>query len=86
MSSLLRVRLPYEQFKLEALKYKVPLKFFTITLDQATMYMVIPIGSSGLMYMYFCEESGDQEKLDNTINELKKLGFTQVESFEIPLP
>lgn len=86
MSFLLKAKLAYEQFKVEALKYKVPLKFFTITLDQITMYMLIPIGSSGLMYMYFCEENGDQEKLEDTVNELKKLGFTQVESFEIPLP
>lgn len=86
MSFLFKVKLPYEQFKDEALKFKVPLKFYTITLDQVTMYMLIPIGSSGLMYMYFCEETGGQEKLDNTVNELKRLGFTQVESFELPLP
>jgi len=86
LSFLFKVKLPYEQFKAEALKFKVPLKFYTITLDQVTMYMLIPIGSSGLMYMYFCEENGDEGKLDNTINELKKLGFTPVESFELPLP
>ena len=76
----------YQQFKDEAQKFKVPLKFYTINLDQVTMYMLIPIGSSGLMYMYFCEENGDKEKLDKTINELKRLVFTQVESFELPLP
>ena len=86
MSFLFKVKLPYEQFRDEAQKFKVPLKFYTITLDQVTMYMLIPIGSSGLMYMYFCEENGDKEKLDNTLNELKRLGFTQVESFELPLP
>jgi len=86
LSFLFKVKLPYEQFKVEAQKFKVPLKFYTITLDQITMYMLIPIGSSGLMYMYFCEENGDRETLDKTLNELKRLGFTQVESLELPLP
>lgn len=86
MSFLFKVKLPYEQFKVEAQKFKVPLKFYTITLNQVTMYMLVPIGSSGLMYMYFCEEDGDQKELDEAINELKRLGFTQVESFELPLP
>jgi len=86
LSFLIKAKLPYEQFKDEASKFKMPLKFFTITLDQVTAYMLIPVGSSGLMYMYFCEEDGDQGKLDDTVNELKRLGFTPVESFELPLP
>ena len=83
---MFKVKLPYEQFKVEALKYKVPLKFFTVILDQVTIYMLVPIGSSGLMYMYFCEENGDEEKLENNVNELEKMGFKHVESFELPLP
>ena len=55
-------------------------------MDQVTVYMLIPIGSSGLMYMYFCEENGDEEKLENNVNELEKMGFKHVESFELPLP
>lgn len=86
MSFLLKVKLPYERFKDEALKYKIPLKFFTINLDQVTAYMLIPVGSSGLMYMYFCEENGDEEKLDEAVKVFKRLGFTHVESFELPLP
>lgn len=86
LSFLFKVKLPYEQFKVEAQQFKVPLKFFTNTMDQITMYMLIPIGSSGLMYMYFCEKNEDKETLNNTVNELKRLGFTQVESFELPLP
>ena len=86
LSFLFKVKLPYEEFIAEAQKFKVPLKFYTITLDQVTMYMLVPIGSSGLMYMYFCEENCDQKKLDKTMSELQRLGFTKVESFELPLP
>lgn len=85
MSFLFKVKLPYEEFKIEAQQFKIPLKFFTINMNQITMYMLIPIGSSGLMYLYFCEKDEEnQETPSNTVNELKRLGFTQVESLELP--
>lgn len=86
MSFLFKAKIPCEDFKLEAQKYKIPLKFFTVALDLVTMYMLIPVGSSGLMYMYFCEEYCDKEKLVDLVNELERLGFKQAESFELPLP
>jgi|GEM_PF-1377795 len=86
MSFLFKVKLDYQQFINEAQKFNVPLKFFTVNLGLVAMYVLIPIGSSGLMYLYFCEETLDEEKAKATTAELKKLGFIQVESFEIPLP
>jgi len=86
MSFLFKVKLDYQQFINEAQKFKVPLKFFTVNLGLVTMYMLIPVGSSGLMYLYFCEETMDEEKVKITTTELEKLGFIQVESFELPLP
>lgn len=86
MSFLFKAKISYEQFTSEAQRFKIPLKFYTIGLGLVTMYMLVPIGSSGLMYLYFCEESGDQEKLDKVTGELKRLGFIETESFELPLP
>ena len=86
MSFLFKVKFPFEQFKVEAQKSKVPLKLYTVTLDQVTAYILIPIGSSGLMDMYYYEEYGDQEKLDNIVSELERMGFKPVESLELPLP
>ena len=50
------------------------------------MYMLVPVGSSGIMYMYFCEENIAEEKLGKLTEELQRLGFIEVESFETPLP
>ena len=86
LSFLFKAKISYEQFISEAQKFKIPLKFYTVGLGLVTMYMLVPIGSSGLMYLYFCEESGDQEKLEKIMEELKRLGFIEAESFELPLP
>ena len=50
------------------------------------MYMLIPVGSSGIMYMYFCEENIPQEGLGKLTEDLQRLGFLEVEAFETPLP
>jgi hypothetical protein len=86
MSFLFKAKISYEQFIEEAQKFKVPLKFYTLGLGLVTMYMLVPIGSSGLMYVYFCEETGDQEALGKIAEELKRIGFVEAESFELPLP
>ena len=86
MSFLFKAKLSYDQFIVEAQKFKIPLKFYTIGTGQITMYMLIPVGSSGLMYLYFCEESGKAENLDKITEELKKQDFIEAESFELPLP
>lgn len=86
MSFLFKAKLSYEQFISEAQKFKIPLKFYTIGMDLVTMYMLVPVGSSGLMYLYFCEESGNEENLKKIMAELERLGFIEVESFELPLP
>ena len=86
MSFLFKAKLTYQDLVAEAKTYKVPLKFYTYDLGLVTMYMLIPIGSSGIMYMYFCEETVQQEGLDKLTEELQRLGFIEVESFEVPLP
>ncbi len=86
MSFLFKVRVDYEQFIEEANKFKLPLKFYTITLNHVTMYMMVPLGSSGLMYLLFCEQITDDQKLKDVIDELERNGFTYAESVEIPLP
>ena len=86
MSFLFKAKLSYEYFINEAQRFKVPLKFYTIGLGLVTMYMLVPVGSSGIMYLYFCEENGDEEKLRKIINDLKRLEFIETESFELPLP
>ena len=86
MSFLFKVKLSYEQFVNEAQKFKIPLKFYMTGMGLITMYMLVPVGSSGTMYLYFCEESGNEETLKETITELKRLGFIEAESFELPLP
>ncbi len=86
MSFLFKAKLAYDQFILEAQKFKIPLKFYTLGSSQITMYMLIPVGSSGLMYMYFCEENGKQENIEKVVEELKQQDFIEAESFEIPMP
>jgi hypothetical protein len=86
MSFLFKAKLSHEDFIAEAKTYKVPLKFYTYTLGLVTMYLLIPVGSSGIMYMYFCEETVQQEQLGKITEELQRLGFVEAESFEIPLP
>ncbi len=86
MSFLFKAKLSYEGLVDEAKTYKVPLKFYTYALGLVTMYMLIPVGSSGIMYMYFCEENIAEEGLGKLTEELQRLGFIEVESFETPLP
>ncbi len=86
MSFLFKVKLSYDQFVNEAEKFKIPLKFYTLSIGLITMYMLIPVGSSGLMYLYFSELKGDQVTLRKTVDEIKPLGFIETESFELPLP
>lgn len=86
MSFLFKAKLSSEDLINEAKSYKVPLKFYTYTLGLVTMYMLIPVGSSGIMYMYFCEENIVEERLGKLTEELQRLGFVEVESFETPLP
>ncbi len=86
MSFLFKAKLSFEGFVEEAKTYKVPLKFYMYALNQVTMYMLIPVGSSGIMYMYFCEEPVAQDGLAKITEELQRLGFIEVESFELPLP
>jgi len=86
LAFLFKAKLSYEYFINEAQKFKVPLKFYTIGMGIVTMYMLVPVGSSGIMYLYFCEESGNEEKLKKIIDELKQVGFIETESFELPLP
>ena len=85
LSFLFKAKISYATFVDEAKKFKVPLKFFTIGTGLVTMYMLVPVGSSGIMYLYFCEEDGNQENLEKITDELKRLGFIEAESFELPL-
>lgn len=86
MSFLFKAKLAYEEFMDEAKKFKVPLKFYTLANGLVTMYICIPVGSSGIMYLYFCEETGEQEALAKITDELKRQGFIEAEAFELPLP
>jgi len=86
MSFLFKAKLAYDQFIIEAQKFKIPLKFYTLGAAKITMYMLVPVGSSGLMYMYFCEESGKHESIEKIIEELEQQDFIEAESFEIPMP
>ena len=86
MSFLFKAKLSYEGLVNEAKTYTVPLKFYRCALGLVTMYMLVPVGSSGIMYMYFCEENIAEEKLGKLTEELQRLGFIEVESFETPLP
>jgi hypothetical protein len=86
MSFLFKAKLTYEDFVEEAKTYKVPLKFYTYTLDTVTMYMLIPVGSSGIMYMYFCEKKVPKDTFGEMAEEFERLGFIEAESFEVPLP
>ncbi len=86
MSFLFKAKLTYEDFIEEAKTYKVPLKFYTYALNQANMYMLIPVGSSGIMYMYFCEKPVEQQDFGRLSEDLQRLGFIEAESFEVPLP
>lgn len=86
MSFLIKAKLAYDQFLAEAKTFKLQMKYYTVSLDQVTMYMFIPVGSSGLMFMYYGEERGDEVTLNKIVDELKQLGFIRVESLDIPLP
>ncbi len=86
MSFLFKVQLSYDQFIGEAQKFKIPLKFYTLGISLITMYLLVPVGSSGLMYVYFCETSGEKEALTKVVGELKQLDFIEAESLELPLP
>ncbi len=86
MSFLIKAKLAYDQFLAEAKTFKLQMKYYTVSLDQVTMYMFIPVGSSGLMFMYYGGERGDEVTLNKIVDELKQLGFIRVESLDIPLP
>ncbi len=86
MSFLFKAKLSYEDLVNEAKNYKVPLKFYTYGLGLVSAYMLIPVGSSGIMYMYFCEKNIPREDLGKLTEDLQRLGFLEVEAFETPLP
>jgi hypothetical protein len=86
MSFLFKAKLSYNGLVHEAKTYTVPLKFYKYAHDLLTLYMLVPVGSSGIMYMYFCEENVAQENLAKTIDDLQRIGFIEVEAFETPLP
>lgn len=86
MSFLFKAKLSYEGLIHEAKTYTVPLKFYRYARDLLTLYMLVPVGSSGIMYMYFCEETITQENIGKIIEELQRIGFIEVEAFETPLP
>lgn len=86
MSFLFKAKLSYEGLINEAKTYTVPLKFYKYARDLLTTYMLVPVGSSGIMYMYFCEENVTQQNLAKFLEELQRIGFIEVEAFETPLP
>ncbi len=84
--SMFRVKLSFDKFLERAKKYRVPFKFYVREPEKITMFMQQPIGSASISFLIWSEIIGDDETLRKTAEELKREGFRQAASFEIPLP
>jgi len=84
--SMFKAKLSYEVFMNRARNYQIPFKFFVKEAGKISMFMQHVIGSASIMFLYWCEVSGDEENLGRIESELRREGFKEALSFEVPRP
>jgi hypothetical protein len=81
---MFKAKLSYNNFINRARTCVIPFKFYVKNADKISMYMQHVLGSASIMFLYWCEATGNGESLDKIEAELKREGFKSTLSFELP--